>query len=69
MSDAFYNSSSIFLNYLTLLDDGDQLIQLLMRCTGVRVSSVLFLRGSEGLISLFTCSNMQICVKSEHIKN
>jgi len=30
MSDAFYKSS-FFLNFLTLISDGDQLIQLLMR--------------------------------------
>jgi len=42
ISDAYYKSS-FFVNCLTLMHDGDQLIQLLMRCTSVWISSVLFL--------------------------
>jgi len=58
---------------IKLLHDGDQLKQL-MRCTVVRVSSVLFLH-NENLpcvpwphrISLFTCSSMQTkCVNQAY---
>ena len=67
MSDAFYKSS-FYLSYLTLMFDGDQLIELLMCCNSVCVSSILFLHKNETLpcaswrprISLFTGSNMQI---------
>jgi len=48
MSDDFYKSS-FFLNYLTLLYDGEQLMYLLMCCTSVRVPSVLFLHNNENL--------------------
>jgi len=46
MPDAFYKSS-FFLNYLTLLYDGDQLIQLLMRYASVRATSVSFLHNNH----------------------
>ena len=49
MSDAFCKSS-FFLNFLMLLYDDDQLIQLLMRCNSVCISSVLFLCNNENLL-------------------
>jgi len=49
MSNAFYKSS-FFLNYSTLMCDGEQLIYLLMRCTSVHIISVLFLHNNKNLL-------------------
>jgi len=75
MSDVFYKSS-FFLNYLTLLYDGEQLMYLLMCCTSVRVPSVLFLHNNENLpcaschrrISLYACSSIAVNVCETSIR-
>jgi len=64
MSDAFHKSS-FFLNYLTLMDDGDRLIQLLMCWTSIRVSSILFLHNNEKL----RCSALKIRILNWRLQN
>jgi len=59
MSDAFYKSS-FFLNYLTLLYDGDQLQYLLMHCFDVRVSSVLLLCSSKRPLCGLWCFRISV---------
>jgi len=65
MSDAFYKSS-FFLNNLTFLSDGDQLLKLLMRCTSVRVSSILLLHNNETFRVLLQNSGKLIGCRSHN---
>jgi len=64
MSHAFYKSS-FFLSCLTLMYDGDQLIQLLMPWTNVRVLSISFLHNNKKL----PCAALKIRIINRRLQN